>query len=139
VDGEALAILSLTVVDGGAVEMLEARRIDDDVDAGRVEDVVAFLWLVQREPIAHAGAAAGLGVEPETALGQLLLLASEMVLHFLGGGVSHLNHRAFSLRLARNPRVNPLPMLTENGLLPGRGTACRAPTVALAAPTPVSD
>ena len=59
-DLEAGALEALGEVDGRAVDVLHARRVDEHADAGGVEDVVVVALLVERERVLEAGAAAAL-------------------------------------------------------------------------------
>jgi hypothetical protein len=57
-DLEARALEALREVDRRAVDVLEARRVDQDADARRIEDVVVVAALVERERVLESGAAA---------------------------------------------------------------------------------
>ena len=72
------------VVDLGALEMPEAHRVDEHLDTLDLDDLIALAALVEDHPVLEAGAAASLHVDPEPALGQVLLLLLENPLHLVG-------------------------------------------------------
>src|SRR5436190_24346657 len=64
-DVEAGAHEGLCVVDGRAVDVAEAGRIDQHADAAGLEDVVVVLLLVERERVLEARAAAAAHANPK--------------------------------------------------------------------------
>src|SRR4051812_44992867 len=86
---EAAAHQRLGVVDLGAVDVLEARLVDDDLDAVDVEDPVLSDWLVERQRVLEPRATASANADAETGS----LLAFEEALDLLSSDLGERHHR----------------------------------------------
>src|SRR5215470_17628191 len=95
-DGEPAAHEVFLVVDLGALEVPHAHGVDDDLDAVRLEHLVLVGRLVQHHAVAEARAAAALYVDPQPALGDVLLLLVEDALDLRAGRGSQIDHFGFA-------------------------------------------
>src|SRR5205807_7922723 len=91
-DGEAAPHQVFLVVDLGPFQVTHAHRVHDDLDAARLEDLVAFGDLVEDHPVLEPGAATSLDVDPEATLGQVGLLLLQHRLDLLGRGGGEIDH-----------------------------------------------
>ena len=106
-DGEPAAHHVFLVVHLGAIEMAQAHRVDDHLDALGLDDLVAFADLVEDHPVLEAGAAAPLHVDPEPALGQVLLLLLENPLDLVGRLRGQRDHACVSPVCREMPSTRP--------------------------------
>src|SRR5437667_11998309 len=91
-DREAAAHQVFLVVDLGALEVAQAHGVHDDLDAFRLEDLVALGLLVEDHAVGEAGAPPALDVDAKAARGDVGLLLLQDPLDLFGRRVGEVDH-----------------------------------------------